>query len=280
MDLPTLFSRPENDPVFAFDADGSFEDLVRYWQKMVRVSRASGSGLLEVRVNAFSPQDAYRIAETIIEESSTMINELSAIARDDATRYALADLDQAVARLKTAREALTQFRSETRIVDPMADIQGQMGLLNSLEGQLAESIISFNLLLDNAREDDPRAEQARRRIAVIEALIDKERQKFGMGNLPQVAGEKDYSTLVGEFERLAVDLEYAQKSYLAAQTIRDAAQAEAQRQSRYLATYAKPNLPQTAEYPRRAELAAVSGTVLLLLWSVGILIYFSLRDRR
>lgn len=280
LDLPTLFSRPTFDPVFAFNPDASFEDLVDYWGKMVRISKASGSGLLEVRVNAFSADDAHLIAETIIDESSTMINELSAIAREDSTRYATIDLEQAVARLKTAREALTQFRSETRIVDPKADIQGQMGLLNSLEGQLAESIIAYNLLLDTAREDDPRTDQARRRITVIEALIDKERQKFGVGNMPMANGSKDYSTLVGEFERLAVDLEYAQKSYLTAQTIRDVAIADAQRKSRYLATYAKPSLPQTAEYPRRAQLTAVSGTFLLLLWSVGVLIYFSLRDRR
>ena len=98
-----------------------------------------------------------------------------------------------------------------------------MGLLNSLEGQLAAAIIEFNLLQDSTRETDPRQEQARRRIAVIETLIDKERQKFGMGNTPSVTGEKDYSTLVGEFERLTVDLEYAQKSYLAAQTVLDVA---------------------------------------------------------
>jgi capsular polysaccharide transport system permease protein len=280
LDLPALYSWPQNDPVFALRPDASFEDLVAYWQRMVRVSRASGSGLLEVRVNTFSAKDAQLVAETIVEESSRMINELSAIARADSTRYALEDLDSAVTRLKTAREALTRFRSQTRIVDPKADIQGQMGLLNSLETQLAEAIIEFNLLLETSRENDPRLEQARRRIAVIETLIDKERQKFGMGTTPQVAGEKDYSTLVGEFERLTVDLEYAQKSYLTAQTVRDVAQANAQRQSRYLATYANPSLPQSPEYPRRFELTAVMGTILLLIWSIGVLIFFSLRDRR
>lgn len=280
MDLQGLFSRPVNDPYFALKPGASFEELVDYWQKMVGVSHASGSGLLEVRVNAFSAEDAFNIATAIVEESTLMINELSAIARADSTRYALEDLDKAVVRLKNAREALTRFRSETRIVDPKADIQGQMGLLNSLEGQLAEGIIEFNLLQESTRENDPRVEQARRRIVVIETLIDKERQKFGMGTQPSVPGEKDYSTLVGEFERLTVDLEYAQKSFLAAQTVRDASLADAQRQSRYLATYAQPSLPQTPEYPKRAQLSAVAGSILLLIWSIGILIYFSLRDRR
>ncbi|SER05244.1 capsular polysaccharide transport system permease protein [Thalassovita taeanensis] len=279
LDLDTIFSRPEYDPIFAFDPDGTIEDLVDYWQRMVRISYAS-NGLIEVRVNAFDPQEAKTIAETIVSESTTMINDLSAIARSDATRYALEDLEQAVSRLKSTREALTKFRSETRIVDPKADIQGQMGLLNSLEAQLAETIIEMNLLMDTARDNDPRVDQARRRIAVIQSLIEQERQKFGMGGTSRVDDGKDYSTLVGEFERLMVDVEYAQKSYLAAQSVLDTAQAEAQRQSRYLATYATPSLPQSAQYPKRITLSMLTGLIMLLAWSIGVLVYYSLRDRR
>lgn len=279
LDLRKLYSKPDFDPVFALDPTSSTEDLVDYWQKMVRISYAAGTGLIEVRVNAFTPEDAHAVAEEIVAESTLMINELSAIAREDVTRYAREDLIQAVARLKTAREALTRFRSETRIVDPSADIQGQMGVLNSLEAQLAEGVIEMNLLMETARDNDPRVEQARRRIAVIQSLIEKERQKFGMGGTSRVDGEKDYSTLVGEFERLMVDLEYAQKSYLVAQSVLDTAQADAQRKSRYLATYSKPSLPETAQYPRRSSLTLVVGTVLILAWLIGLLVYYGLKDR-
>lgn len=280
LDLRKIYSKPGFDPVFALNPEVVIEDLVDYWLRVVRISYASGTGLLEVRVNAFTPEDAHAIATAIVEESTIMINDLSAIARADATRYAREDLEQAVARLKSARQALTQFRSQTRIVDPSADIQGQMGLLNSLEAQLAEAVIELNLLMETSRDTDPRVEQARRRIAVIQGLIEQERQKFGMGGTSRVDGDKDYSTLVGEFERLMVDLEYAQKSYLAAQTVLDSAQAEAQRQSRYLATYAKPSLPQSAQYPERAILSLLTGIILFLLWVIGVLIYYSLRDRR
>lgn len=280
LDLTAIYSRPENDPIFAYDPSGSAEDLASYWRRMVHVGFASGSGLLEVEVKAFDPDDALAIAEAVIDESTIMINDLSAIAREDATRYAREDLDQAVTRLKSAREALTRFRSQTRIVDPSADIQGQMGLMNTLEAQLAETIIELNLLIESASDTDPRIVQLRKRIEVIETLIEKERQKFGMGSAAPGPGEQDYSTLVGEFERLMVDVEYAEKSYLAAQTALDASLAEAQRQSRYLATYARPSRPESAQYPDRFQLSAVTGGMLLLIWSIGVLIYYSLRDRR
>ena len=280
LNLRKIYGRPDFDPVFALSADASTEELVEYWQGMVRLSYATGSGLIQVRVNAFSAEDAKAIADMIVAESTLMINKLSAIARTDATRYAREDLEQAVARLKSAREALTRFRSDTRIVDPSADIQGQMGLLNSLEAQLAEAIIEMNLQMETARDSDPRVEQARRRIAVIQSLIEKERQKFGMGGTSRTDDGTDYSTLVGEFERLMVDLEYAQKSYLAAQTVLDTTQAEAQRQSRYLATYAKPSFPETPQYPRRTNLSILSASVLLLTWLVGLLVYYGIKDRR
>lgn len=280
IDLGEIWSTPEYDPVFAYDPSGSIEDLVDYWRRMVQVSYATGNGLIELRVRAFRAKDAHEIAMAIVEESSLMINDLSTIARKDATRYAREDLALTLDRLKAAREALTRFRSETRIVDPSADIKGQMGLLNSLEARLADAYIEVNLLLETSREDDPRVEQGRRRIEVIKDLIEQERQKFGLGDVSSNTGEKDFPTLVGEFERLTVDVEYAQKAYLAAQAALDTAIAEAQRQTRYLATYAKPSMPQSARYPERFILSLVSGVFLLLVWSVGVLIYYSLRDRR
>ncbi len=282
LDLLNMFSRPAFDPVFAYDADGSIEDLVDYWRRMVTVSYASGTGLIEVQARAFAPEDAQAITNAIVEESTAMINELSAIARDDATRYAREELAVAVQRLKEARQALTRFRSVTRIVDPTADIQGQMGLLNSLDAQLANSFIELNMLLETSSGDDPRAAQARRRIDVIQGLIEQERQKFGMGDSDSsvMPGDKDYPTLMGEFERLNVDVDYASKAYLAALASLDAAHAEAQRQSRYLATYATPTLPESALYPQRAVLTLVTGLFLLLAWGIGVLVFYSLKDRR
>jgi capsular polysaccharide transport system permease protein len=175
---------------------------------------------------------------------------------------------------------MTRFRSQTRIVDPSADIQGQMGLMNSLESQLSSAFIEMNLLIETTSQSDPRVDQAQRRIKVIQALLEEERQKFGMGQTSASGDERDYSSLVGEFERLMVDRQYAEKSYLAAQAAVDTGRAEAQRQSRYLATYAEPALPESVQYPKRYTLMLVITTFLILGWSVGVLVYYGIRDRR
>ena len=278
MDLRTLYAAHyDQDPLMSYNPDGTIEDLTEFWQRMVRVSYDSGAGLMELRVLAFTPEDAKQIAELIFDESSTMINALSAIARADATRYAQEDLDLALERLKTAREALTAFRLANQIVDPNADIQTQVGLLALLQEQQATALIEFQLISETAREGDPRVEQARRRLEVIEAQIDEERRKFGAGGGDDGV---EYATTISEFERLTVDREFAETAYAAALSAFDAARAEANRQSRYLAAYINPTLAEKSEFPQRPLLILVVGLFSFLLWAILSLIFYALRDRR
>ncbi len=279
IDLRAIYSKPGFDPVFSFDPDGGIEDLVDYWKDMVRISYDSTTGLIELRVHAFTPEDAQAVAQGILDESNRMINDLSAIARADATRYAREELDNAVERLRVQRVAMTEFRSRTQIVDPSADIQAQMGLLNTLQQQLASASIDLNLLRQTTQPSDPRIAQNERRIGVIEELIQREREKFGLGG-GTGTGASTYSTMIAEFERLTVDLDFAEKAYIAALTNHDAAIAEAQRMSRYLATYVRPTLAQQSLYPQRGLLTLMIGGFALMLWAIGMLIYYSVRDRR
>ncbi|MEP2785172.1 MAG: hypothetical protein ABJO67_17300 [Pseudoruegeria sp.] len=276
LDLKTLYSKPrEIDPVLTFDPEGTVEDLVKYWERMVKISYDSGTGLIDLRIHAFDPQDAQQIAAAIFDESTAMINRLSAIARADATGYAREELDKAVERLTETRLAVTLFRNTTQIVDPNADLQLQMGLLNTLQQQLAESLIDLDLLIGTTREGDPRLQQSERKIKVIEERISEERKKFGVGDL---GDDSTYASLVGEYERLTVEREFAEAAYTSALSAFDASQAEAQRQSRYLAAYVEPTLAERAEYPQRGILLGIIFAFLFMFWSILALVYYSLKD--
>lgn len=274
LDLKAMYALPQNDPYFRLPETASIEDLVEYWGDMTRINYAPGTGLIEVEIRAFRAEDAKAIAEALFRHSSTMINELSSIARADTTRYAKEELDIAIARLKDARQALTRFRNEKRIVDPAADIQGQTGLINSLQAQLAEALIDLDMLSASTRESDPRVEQAKRRIEVVERRIEDERRKLGASS-----GEA-YADLVGAFEILKVDMEFAEKTYFSALSTYDAALSEAGRQSRYLAAYMEPTLPEEPQYPQRAINLMVLMVILMGFWTIAVLVYYSLKDRR
>lgn len=280
LDLREAFTAPDFDPVFTLKADSSIEDLVAYWPRMIRVYYGN-SGLIEVRAFAFDRQTAHRLADLVFEESSRKINAMSAVARMDATLYAEEERDKVIERLKQARQALTSFRIENQIVDPEADIAGQMGLLNALQAQLAAELIERDTLLQTSRENDPRREQNALTIEVIERRIAGERRKLGVG---EAGGSSDatqgYASVIGKYEELMVDQTFAEQSYLSALSAYDAALAEAQRTSRYLTAYLLPTMPETSTAPRRVMLGGLMAGFCLVCWFILLLIYYSLRDRR
>ncbi|MBO9473262.1 sugar transporter [Shimia sp. R10_1] len=278
-DLRSIYTEHrEQDPLFALKENATIEDLVDFWPRMVRIHYDRTTGIIELRVLAFSAETAREIAQAILDYSTNRINKLSAVARADTMRYANEELDLAVQRLTRARQALTQFRLRTQIVDPFVDLQGQMGVMNTLQAELATALIDLGLLRSTANIGDPRVEQGRLRVEVIKDQIAEERAKFGVGG--QGPGGEDYASLVAEFERLTVDHEFAAEAYTLALSARDIAQAEAQRQSRYLAAHIEPTLAESSHYPRIVMIISISVAFLILIWATSILIYYSIRDRR
>jgi capsular polysaccharide transport system permease protein len=280
LDLRAIWNRPgggwrDGDPVFTLGDDETIEALHRQWLRMVTVSYDTAAGIIDVVVRAFTPEEAHAIAEAILAESSALVNELAEQAREDAVRFAREELAEAEANLAEVRSRLAGFRREHSLVDPSADVAGQSGLLNALNAELAQALVDRDVLTSYAGEGDQRVVQADRRITAITERIEDERATLGVtgvaGTLPEV---------VGRFEELSLDLEFANQAYTQALAGLAAARAEARRQSRYLAPHVRPTLASTALYPRRFLLAGLAGLFLLLGWGTLMLVYYNVRDNR
>lgn len=273
LNLSEIWSKAPQDPIFGFRGNNSIETLVSEWERKVRIYY--DTGMIDLRILAFDPRDAQNIATAILEESGIVINQLNDIAREDALSYSRDELERAQNRLREARQAVTEFRNRYQLVDPVADVQSQIGVVTLLQQQLAEQLVSLGLLQANAQPQDSRIGQTELSIRIIREQIEAERQKVG-SNSEDMA----LSDVVGQYEILAMDRQFAETSYTAALASYESARAEAVRQSRYLAPYIRPTLAQEAEFPERAKLLMILTGFLTVLWLIGSLVFYSLRDRR
>lgn len=273
--LRELWSRPQNDPVFTFDPEEPVEDLVEYWRDMVNVYYDSTTRLIEVRVLAFSPEDAQRIAEAIFAKSTVMINKLNDIAANDNLKYATEELDRSREEVIRTRRDMTVFRNKYQLVDPESEIVAKSSILASLQQQLAETLIELDLLRQGASATDPRIPPLESRIKVIEDRINAEKEKIGSDE-----GGEVFADVIAEYERLAAERQFAENAYQAARAAYETALAENRRQSRYLAAHITPTLAESSQYPQRVSKLAVLASFLFMIWAVLALTVYSLRDRR
>lgn len=276
VNLREIWSKQPQDWIFSYNDGPTPEDLVRYWNRNVKIFY--DQGMLDLRVTAFEPTDAQLIAQTIIDESQSVINQLNAVSRRDTLRYAEEDLNTSLQRLKEARAAVQTFRSQNNIVDPTAFVGGQEGVLTSLQQQLADAMVQLGMLKANAQKGDPRTSQLELRIDVINQQIEEERAKIG--DEGSSLENRSTANIVSHYEILEVDRQYAESAYAVAKSAYDLARAQSDRQTLYLAQYVTPTVAVEPEYPQRLRMLGLVMGFFFLTWLIGVMTYYSIRDRR
>ena len=88
LDLRRLFSPPQADWWARLPLPATIEELVRYWKGQVDPFYDPANGTVTVRVRAFDPADALRLAEAVVAACEALVNELSLRARHDALAHA------------------------------------------------------------------------------------------------------------------------------------------------------------------------------------------------
>lgn len=278
--LTEIYNIPERDFVFRLGDDQPIEDIVGYWNWMTDISFDSTTGIVRFEARAFTADDAQRIAEFVLAESTRIVNDLSEQAREDALRVSRAVVAEAEDRLREARRAMREFRDLEQEVDPTANAGAKLGLIAELEQQLAQAQVALDTELQLVGPRSPRLETMRQRIASLERQVVEERARVGAGDLSVEDRERRLAAVISEYEERQVDLEFAQQAYVAALAAHEQAQIEARRQSRFLAPHIDPTRSIEPQYPHRMLISVAVFGLLVVLWSVALLVFYNIRERR
>lgn len=287
IDLQKVFARRGADWYFSMAPDLSIESQVDYWNRMVNVEFDSSSGIVSAHVRAFNPEDAQRIAESILRHSSALVNDLSYAARQEIVEAAREEVEMAEDELRSARAAIAAYRDRTQEIDPTENAKLAAQLIGGLEQELARLNTDLSTALSQMGPDTPRVRVLRQRIASIEQQIAAERERLGSGTdaqaEPQQSAQGEFSGDVADrlqdYARLKTEEEFAQQAYLSALASLRSAIADAQRNHRYLATFLPPNVAQESEYPRRLLLILLTALGFGFFWSMGVMLYYNMKDR-
>lgn len=275
LNLRDIFARPEADFYARLSKNASAEELTEYWQKMVRVSFDSMSGIVTVTVRAFRPDDAVAISKQIEVLSEQLVNTISVRARADAVRRATDEVKRAQRMLLASLEEMEKFRNREGLIDPVETAKQTAKLLTKVLGEQLEAenqlfIASRSLAPDSAsvRTLRTRADNLRKQVAELRA------QLAGQGQSSNVAGA------LARYEEVMVQQKLAQTLYTMAENGLERARIAAEAQSVYLTVFEKPGLPEDTVYPKRTQFSFLLITMFLIIWSIGALAWASIEDHR
>jgi capsular polysaccharide transport system permease protein len=135
--------------------------------------------------------------------------------------------------------------------------------LLATEGQLAQ--------LNRLSPDNPQIPALRARAETLRKSIDAESAKVA-------GGKGSFSARAPNYERLALEREFAEKQLASALASLENARNEAERKQLYLERLVQPNLPDKAMEPRRIRSILTIFVLSLIAWGVVTLLVAAVRE--
>lgn len=246
IDIRDKFATPQADFLSRFPQpfkDDSFESLFKYYGKHVDARLDTEAGTAEIKVEAFTPQDAYIINRQLLDLSEALVNRLNSRAQSKGIIEAQKQVALATRRAKDARIALAEYRNAQALIDPTKQTGGVLEIANTMIGERAALQAQLDLM-QRLTPRNPSIPALRSRINAISVQIASQDSRV-VGNGGGIASK------LGGYENLLVEQEFATENLTAANASLVQARADAQRQQFYLERVVDPNTPDAPLLPKR-----------------------------
>jgi len=248
------------------------EALFEYYPRRVNATVDPSSGITTLRVEVFSPEQAVQINEILLGEAERLVNLLNNRARGDLIKFAENEVKIAEDKAKTAASAVSNYRNSQSVVDPVEQTKLHYEQISRLQAELVKTQAQLTQLKVFA-PDSPHPPALELRATTLESEIAKETEKI-------TGGDNSLASKAAEYERLALEREFADKQLASALVSLEVARNEAQRQQLYLETVAKPSLPDGATYPRRLRGILTTFVLGLVAWGIASMLVAGVREHK
>jgi capsular polysaccharide transport system permease protein len=274
--LRSVFSRGEADWLSRFDPTKSDDDLWLYWRDLISVNVDRVSGLVLVRVLAFTPDDALALARVTSVSAEKMIDSVAMRERRDALFSADQELERASLRYSAALTALRDVRNQEGTIDPERTIKSSadtlLGVMREKLSLERDRDANLKVLSADAPEQKVLSDQIRAlgsQVALLTEALTSNRKNA-----------KTVAQSIAQFEKAELEARFSKRLLEVAQAAYERARQESERQHVYFALFVEPKKPEIAEYPRRARSIAFAGICAFSLWSVMMLAVAGIRDHK
>jgi capsular polysaccharide transport system permease protein len=267
INIRRLYSTSDADWFSRFDSTKPIEKLITYWKKMVDVSIKMPSGIVELKVRAFTPQDSAHIAQAILTISEQLINDLNIRMNRDAVANAEQQVDRASARLLQARVSLEKARNDEGLLDVNKTADALNGLITEMRGTLLQLRQEYDSQRNSVLESAPQMRALKSRIEATTSQIRELEAKL-TSTATNLTAAPTLAVSMTKFSELDLERQIAERLYSGAIASLELSRATAERKAMYVNAFVRPVVPEQSEYPRRLLFSCLILILCLTIWGI------------
>lgn len=252
------------DFLFGIGEGASTESYYEFYRKHIRVNKDVDTGLLAIKVQAYTPEFTEQLADEILKRSEAFINNAGRDIAKAEMAFALSEIELSQQKLKTAKVGLLGFQNQHNLVSPDSEGESLLSIIFELEGALAKSDAELGQASSYLSADAPKIKALKTKAKALRKEIDLQKRR--------VTGEQQAEGVLNQlglqYQSLLLDVELATTLYTSALSAYELARLQAGKQLKYLVVAAEPELADEAGYPNRGYWLVTILIALLLILMV------------
>lgn len=250
----------------------SEEDVLQYWKdNIVQVNFDSNSGITTLEVSAFKPEDAVKVAKTVLTKIESFVNNISEKSRSDSLQLARNEALAAKLELDDIRAKIAKFGDKEQVVVPEQRVLADEGIVTELKSQLAASEAELSRLNSFMQPTSIEVRSIRNKIVSLKRQIAKQT------SLAKSKG-KTVTRVIQKTSTFQSELLFAEKVYLAAVSSLRGAELEKSRKLRYLDIIVHPQLPDESLKPEKLLSILSVFFISFMIWGIVTLLLATVKD--
>jgi capsular polysaccharide transport system permease protein len=254
----------------AFGLGNSFENLYAYYLNRVKIENDVVTSISTLTVRAYTPEDAYRINEQLLDMSEQTVNSMNLRGREDMIRFAQLEVDDAKNRARQTGLALAAYRNREGVLDPELQATTQMTMISKLQDEMIATKTQLNQLR-TFTPLNPQIPSLENRSMSLQREI-----RSMMGSL--TGGDRSLAASAVQYQRYFLEQQFAEKQLAAALASLQDAQNEARRQQVYVERIALPNKPDAPLEPRRMRGILATLALGLVAWGIASMLVAGVKE--
>ncbi|WP_239670710.1 lipopolysaccharide biosynthesis protein [Vibrio variabilis] len=252
----------------------SRETLIEYYKKRVKVEVNVASGVITIFGQAFSPEYAQRLTQTIVNRAEWYINSIGHQLAQEQLTFIQGEHEIVAQKLSDAQTALLGFQQKYNLIDPTAEGAAIQQIAYGLEGQIATKNAELTGLSQIMSAQAPQVQMLQNEIAALEQQLLSERTKLATSEGKSFS----VSQILATFTDLRVKMELALQAYTASQISLEKSRIEAYRQLKYLVTVESATTPEDNQYPEVVYNVTLFAILASMVFAIGRIILLTIYE--
>ncbi len=268
IDFNGIYTNSQADFLTRLNPRAPIEKITAYWKNIADPFFNINTGIISVKVRAFTPQDSLLVAQTVLTQSEELINRMTKRARKDALQFFIQDVKHAQEQLDETSDAIQAIQTKYGLLTPRKTASLTANMRSVQEENLASLKAQYQSTLNSVGRGSPLLPIMRNQIAAAEQELDRERYKETGFKLTAKKGEDAdaMSHILMQYEGLLREQKLREGFLVSAEASLQGARINLDRQQLYLDPFEPPAMAGMSTYPRRVRSVSIVFGFAVLAW--------------